>query len=109
MTQEQVARRMGLTRQAIASAEAAELDDSINLGRLRAAAEALGCELDYVLIPQQPLEEMIADQAQRRAEQKLGRVNVSQALEDSAVANDTMISDLARELQMNRPSDLWDD
>ena len=109
MTQEQVAHHMRMTRQAIASAEAAELDDSIKLGRLRAAAEALGCDLDYVLIPKQPLEEMIANQAQKRAEQKLKRVNVSQALEDSAVSNDTMINDLAREFQMNRPSDLWDD
>jgi predicted DNA-binding mobile mystery protein A len=109
MTQEHVARRMGLTRQAIGSAEAAELDDSIKLGRLRAAAEALGCELEYVLIPQQPLEQMIANQARRRAEQKLGRVNLSQALEASAVSSDSMVNDLAREFEMNRPSDLWDD
>ncbi len=109
MTQEHVASRVGVTRQAITSAEAAELDDSINMGRLRSLADALGCELHYVLVPRRPLKEMIAVQARKRAEQKFQRVNLSQALEASAVSDDTMVADLARELEMNRPSDLWDE
>ena len=109
MTQEHVASRVGVTRQAITFAEAAELDDSINMGRLRSLADALGCELHYVLVPRRPLKEMIAVQARKRAEQKFQRVNLSQALEASAVSDDTMVADLARELEMNRPSDLWDE
>jgi predicted DNA-binding mobile mystery protein A len=112
MTQNQLARRMGITRQAVALTEASELDHSATLGRLKRAAQELGCELRYVLVPKIPLESMIADQARRRAEKKLGRVNQSQALEASAMSADSMsstVADLARELELNRAADLWDE
>jgi hypothetical protein len=79
---------------------------------LKRAAQELGCELQYVLVPKVPLEKMIADQALRRAKKKLGRVNQSQALEASAMSADSMantVADLARELELNRAKDLWDE
>jgi predicted DNA-binding mobile mystery protein A len=112
MTPNQLAKRMGITRQAVALTEASELDQSATLGRLKRAAQELGCELQYVLVPKVPLEKMIADQALRRAKKKLGRVNQSQALEASAMSADSMantVADLARELELNRAKDLWDE
>ena len=55
---------------------------------------------------------MVADQARNRAQQKLGRVNQSQALEASAMASDAFaatVADLANEIEIQRPSDLWND
>jgi hypothetical protein len=55
---------------------------------------------------------MVANQALHRARQKLGRVNQSQALEASAMAADSFsaaVADLAKELELERPSDLWND
>ncbi len=112
MTQAQLGRRLGITRQAIASIEASELDGSASLSRLRRTADALGCDLRYVLVPRKPLEQIVSDQARLRAENKLRRVNRSQALEASALGADSMsttVADLARELELNRPSDLWDE
>jgi len=65
--------------------------------------------LQYVLVPRRPLGDMISDQARKRAEQKLERINRSQALEASAVSTSEMIDDLAQELEVNRPSELWDE
>jgi predicted DNA-binding mobile mystery protein A len=112
MSQDQLARRMGITRQAVAQTEASELDYSATLGRLERAAQELGCDLRYVLVPKVPLESMITDQALRRAGKLVGRVNQSQALEASAIGADSlsnMVADLARELELNRPADLWDE
>ena len=112
MTQAQLARRMAIARQNVASLEPNELNGNVTLSRLARAAEELGCELRYVLVPKQPLEEIVANQARRRAEQKLGRVNRSQALEASAMSADSLsntVADLARELEMNRAADLWDE
>ena len=112
MSQDQLARRMGITRQAVTRTEASELDHSATLDRLERAAQELGCELRYVLVPKVPLERMIAEQALRRAAIKLGRVNQSQALEASAMSADSLASteaDLALELELNRASDLWDE
>lgn len=112
MSQDQLARRMGLTRQAVALTEASELDHSTTLARLERAAQELGCELRYVLVPEAPLESMIADQALRRAAKKLERINQSQALEASAISADSLsstVADLAREMELNRAADLWDE
>lgn len=112
MTKTQLARRMGIARPSLNRLEANEMSGAITITSLRNASEALGCELRYVLVPKKPLTEMVNEQALRRARQKLGRINQSQALEASALkpANlvDT-IADLAKELEVLRPPDLWRD
>lgn len=112
MTQAQLAKRMGIARQSAASLETDELNGNVTLARLMRAAEELGCELRYLLVPTEPLEDMVANQARRRAAQKLERVNQSQALEASAMSANSLsngVADLARELEMNRAADLWDE
>lgn len=112
MTRTQLARRIGIARQSLAQLEDNETKNTATLAGLQRAADALGCDLQYVLVPRQPLARMIADQALRRARQKLARVNQSQALEASAMATDAFsvaVTDLARELELQRPADLWND
>jgi len=112
MTQTQLARRIGMARQSLAQLEDNETKNTATLAGLQRAADALGCDLQYVLVPRQPLARMIADQALRRARQKLARVNQSQALEASAMATDAFsvaVTDLAGELELQRPADLWND
>ena len=112
MNQAQLAKRMGIARPSLAQLEGNEIRDAATLASLRRAADALGCDLKYVLIPREPLAEMVADQARNRAQQKLGRVNQSQALEASAMASDAFaatVADLANEIEIQRPSDLWND
>mgnify|MGYP002636914393 CR=1 FL=1 len=112
MSQTQLAKRMGIARPSLAQLEGNEIREAATLASLRRAADALGCDLQYVLIPRQPLVEMVADQARNRAWQKLGRVNQSQALEAAAMASDTLaatVADLANELEIQRPLDLWND
>ena len=112
MNQAQLAKRMGISRPSLAQLEGNEIRDAATLASLRRAADALGCDLQYVLIPREPLAEMVADQARNRARKKLGRVNQSQALEASAMASDVLaaaVADLANELEIQRPSNLWND
>ncbi len=108
----QLARRMGITRPSLNQLEANEANDKITLASLRKAADALGCDLQYALVPREPLSKMVADQAIRRAQGKLGRINQSQALEASAMDTESLkkaVIDLAREIEVNRPADLWND
>jgi predicted DNA-binding mobile mystery protein A len=112
MTKTQLAKRMGIARPNLNRLEANEVSGAITIASLQKAANALGCELRYVLVPKQPLQEMVNKQALRRARQKLGRVNQSQALEASAIQSEKLedaIIDLARELELKRPTDLWND
>ena len=112
MNKTQMAKRLGITSQSLAELEAAELKGSITLNRLQRAAAALDCELAYTLVPKKPLESMVSEQALRRAKQKLARINRSQALEAATIDEEALsaaIHDLAREFELERPADLWDE
>ena len=112
MTKTQLAKRMGIARPNLNQLAANEISGSITISSLQKAAEALGCELRYALVPKAALSEMVNDQALRRARQKIGRVNQSQALEASALESANLreaIADLAKELEVRRPADLWND
>ena len=112
MTKTQLADRLEIARTGVNRLEANELKGTITMASLSKAAEALGCELQYVLVPRKPLRDMVAEQALKRARDKLGRINQSQALEASAMESQSLsraITDLAQEIEVKRPADLWND
>jgi len=112
MSKTQLAKRVNIARQSLDELESNELKETITLASMRNVANALGCELQYVLVPRKPLEKMIAEQALQKASKKLSRVNQSQALEASAIEKEALsraIIDLAKEIEINRPADLWND
>ena len=55
--------------------ERREADGAITLESLERAADALGCDLVYALIPRRPLEEMLHDQAQKVAQAQWNAVS----------------------------------
>ena len=112
MNKTQLAKRVGVTRPSLDELETNEIRQKITLASLHKVADALECDLQYVLMPRKPLEKQIAERALKKATSRLGRVNQSQALEASAVEASSLskaISDLAKELEVTRPSDLWND
>jgi predicted DNA-binding mobile mystery protein A len=63
MPEEELARRLGVCRREIRRLEVPEVNSRIMLGTLRRAAEGLGCELVYALVPKQgTLEDLAAEQ-----------------------------------------------
>jgi predicted DNA-binding mobile mystery protein A len=71
MSGPELARRMSISSSRASRIERAEMDDSLQLSTLRQAAAALNCRLCYVLVPVEPLEDMVLRQANRRAEEEL--------------------------------------
>ncbi len=83
---------------------------TVRMASLERAADALGCDLRYVLVPRRPLADTLQEQARRKASQRLARVNATQALEASAVPDSSMaIEDLATDLVRERPGELWNE
>ncbi len=67
MPVDEMARRMGVQRWAVHRMERAELSEGIQLATLRRAAEGLGCELVYGLVPKEgTLEDLAAAQTALR-------------------------------------------
>ena len=110
MSGAQLARRMGITPQSLNGLEQSEASETIRLETLRRAAAALDCQLVYALVPNKPLEDMVAERARAKALEAIGGVSHSMAMEDQKVLGD----DLEERIQIFisetlRDRDLWED
>jgi len=79
------ARRLGMTPVGVRKLESSEASDTITLASLRKLAQALDCELRYVLVPRTSLLQQVKDRAERVARERLSPIAHSMALEDQAV------------------------
>lgn len=81
MSMDDVAQRLGITRSSVARMESSEQRETIQLDTLRRVAQALDCELAYVLIPKVPLDQSVKQQRVKAARQLSSKVRVHMALE----------------------------
>jgi predicted DNA-binding mobile mystery protein A len=104
------AKQLGITPSGLQKLEIAEADQVITLASLHKLAEALGCELQYALVPRQPLAQQLQDRAKLVAAQQLAPVAHTMALEDQAVqgpARQSLIDLVAQELLAGPRRKLW--
>jgi predicted DNA-binding mobile mystery protein A len=112
MTTAQFARRLGVSQPRIIELEQSEVSGGVTLNTLQRAAEALGCRLVYVLIPEKPLTETVSERAELIAERQLKAVEQTMRLEDQSVKDTTAAKDLRRQFVdelLRRPARLWDE
>ena len=85
MSQAALGTRLGITHAAVGQLEQAEAAGGITLAKLRHVAEALDCTLVYALVPNSSLEDTLLREAHRVAEERLGYVESTMALENQAI------------------------
>jgi predicted DNA-binding mobile mystery protein A len=108
MSAADLAARMNVVESTVLRLEAAERTGRVQLDSLWRAANALDCDLVYVLVPRHQLDRQVNQQARRRAEQTLGRVQHTMVLEDQ-VAPTALTDELFQEQilsWLDRPG-LW--
>jgi len=106
----QLAKRLGLVPSTVLRLETSEADDTISLGSLRRAAEALDCELQYALVPRQSIAQTMESQANKVARERMAAVVHTMALEAQATSNetvDTQVKELAESLLKGSRRELW--
>jgi predicted DNA-binding mobile mystery protein A len=59
MSMRQLGQRLGVSPQAVGEFERREQDGTISVARLKAVAEAMGCQLKVVFVPAPSLEESV--------------------------------------------------
>ena len=91
MSAAEMGARMGVNHQRIFAIEKAEKDRAIQLDTLDRAAAALGCRVEYVLVPadDSSLAEMVHRQAEAKAREELQSTDVTMQLEDQPVSEAT--------------------
>lgn len=96
MTSRQLAERVGLSQSTLATLEKSEADDRITLRSLRKVADALDCDLQYVLVPRAPLTARVEKRAEAMARDRVARVLHTMRLEDQAPTDQVDPHEVAR-------------
>ena len=112
MTATHIAQRLGVTTSTVTRLENSEADDTISLATLRRAAEALGCELQYALVPRQSLSETLEARANELAQRRMAAISHTMALEAQSTSLDTVEAqtrELAESLLRGSRRELWRD
>lgn len=112
MTTRQLAKRLGKSQSVIVEMEKSEARDTLTLGSLRQAAEAMDCRLVYALVPNAPMEQLRRKRARQIAERRLSRASHSMALENQGLDSDAQVQELERltdDLLRGPPARLWDE
>lgn len=110
LTLESLGRKLGCTKEAVRQLESAEVRGAITINRLRAAADALGCDVQVVLVPRKPLHDSLWERARQIARQQLRRVNHSMVMEDQALLPaqlERLVEATAREIIETNDPRLW--
>lgn len=107
MPQRELARRMGISQPSAQALERREASGTITLDSLERAADALGCDLVYALIPRQPLETTLREQAEKVARAQWGATEHTMALEDQAVPRDSGVMEELTRRTMAAGTAVW--
>ena len=110
MSSRQLAARMDISQPAVAQLERSEADGVVQLDTLRRAADALGCDLVYVLVPRASLDEIVRNRARIVARADITTVDRTMRLEQQGLTPDQLerrIDDYATKLIA--AGRLWDE
>jgi predicted DNA-binding mobile mystery protein A len=101
-----LADRLGITSGAVTRLEQSEAADRARLETLRRAADALGCDLVYLLVPRRPLTAVVRDRARELARLQVAAVEQTMRLEDQATGEPGALEDQLTERLLER-GHLW--
>ena len=105
MTVSQLAARLGVTQPRITKMESNE--DNLKLSTMKKAAEAMNCEFVYYFKPRTTFQNLVDEQAQKKAAEVLKIVNVNMALENQEIAEDEAVKDFASDLINTKIKQIW--
>ncbi len=111
MSTRQAAQRAGVSQSTWVDAEQREIAGTISLGQLRRLGAALDCRLVHALVPDVPLQEKVEARAEKLAQQEVGAVAHSMALEQQRADDEYTRAQVAQHKQYllrGRRSRLWD-
>lgn len=90
ITATHLANKLGVSTSSVTRLETSEADDTVSLGTLRRAAEAMGCELQYALVPKKSLADILEARASFLARQQMAAISHTMALEAQSTSRETV-------------------
>jgi predicted DNA-binding mobile mystery protein A len=109
MSSRQLGDRMGISQSRVSELEKGETEKTVKLKTLEKAAEALNCDLYYVLLPRHPVEDFLYDQAYAKTEPDIDltrRIRNAEGEAFSYEEQEQMREEMIEKLLRN-PKKLW--
>ena len=109
MTTIQLAKRLGVSQPVISNFEKAERNNSITLKSLARLADALDCDLHYVLVPRRGLDDILMERAKAVVDREEKSLEHHMSLEGQGSGANTRRDVMAAWLVQSRDRRLWED
>lgn len=110
MTTAQLGKRLGIAQASVVGLEKAEAEERIQLGTLRRAAEALNCELHYVLLPKIGLQRQVDERLVKVAAREQKKIAHTMGLEGQYESDPVLQDVRTRAVRLGlHDRDLWKD
>jgi predicted DNA-binding mobile mystery protein A len=112
MSPQKLADRLGVSRPRVNAIEKAEVTGSTTIKTLRETAEAMNCKFVYAIVPVSTLDDIVLEQAAKKADVELARHHHTMRLENQAMDKRDLAAERERltlEILVGSSRRLWDD
>lgn len=107
MTTTQLAKKIDVSQPRVINMEKNE--QNIKISTMERIANALNCDFVYALVPRENIDDIIYNQAKKKALKILNKVKKNMGLENQLAESEDTLEDLIQELSDNNIARIWDE
>lgn len=107
MTTVQLAKKINVAQPRVVALEKNERNTKIST--MERIADVLNCDFVYAFIPRENIDDIIYNQARKKALKILNKVNTNMGLENQLSYNEDILEDLIKELLNKNIARIWDE
>ena len=107
MTTTQLAKKIDVSQPRVINMEKNE--QNIKISTMERIADALNCDFVYAFIPRENIDDIIYNQAKKKALKILNKVKKNMGLENQLAESEDTLDDLIKELSDNNIARIWDE
>ena len=107
MTTTQLAKRLEISQPRIVAMEKNERN--VKISTMERIADVLNCDFSYAFVPRENIDDIIYNQAKKKAQKILDKVNKNIGLENQLVKTDDLLKDIIEELLDGNIARIWDE
>ena len=107
MTTTQLAKRLEISQPRIIAMEKNERN--VKISTMERIADTLNCDFSYAFVPRENIYDIIYNQAKKKAQKILDKVNKNMGLENQLAKTDELLKDIIEELLDGNIARIWDE
>lgn len=107
MTTTQLAKKINVAQPRVINLEKNEKNTKIST--MERIADALNCDFVYAFIPRENIDNIIYNQAKKKAIKILSKVHINMSLENQLTDSDELVEDIINDLLDDNISRIWDE